>query len=808
MPSIHQDYEYDIFISYRQNDNRSSRQAGKRDGWVTNFVEALKDELEATIKNPVSIYFDENPHDGLLETHQVDASLTKKLKCLVFIPIISQTYCDTKSFAWEHEFIPFNQMAKEDELGMNITLPNGNVTSRVLPIKIHEIDAGDQKTLEKELNGPLRAIDFIYRETGVNRSLKPTDDKSDNHNKTSYHNQINKVANALKDIGISILNPPENSDKSPTLSRSAEQTTSKASTTLNKGKILIPLAVVILVALYFLISPYVFNKKTDKDISETGLAIMPLKNIANNADIDFLSFALKEETQDILSLSKQFGFLSSRMATAIYNNKAISPKEVGDELGVDYVLAGTYRLSGEQLKVSVELVDSHTGNSIWQESYDVEHAEENINPLQSKIAKQVLAYFNKTTDNNNLAQHAINFEAYAHYTKGLEWIQKRGEPIKAIAEFEQAVTLDPSHTQAWLQLIKYKSVLIFNNQQPFDKYQSELMEHLAVLSDAHPQWAADLANGIYQYHALSNYEKGFDYFKKVLDHRPNNEMANLFISFIYKRRLDNKQAYQHITKAIQLNPNNPLLWNNLAIQFQINGDYTREAKAMLRAVDLGIDSVYYYRLHRAYHWAGLQLDSIPTKNRDNNNKVVAMQNVFDSGDPNKVIEMASTIHKDSISGIDKYTYSEYYSDMARAYHALYSDDSARYYANLCVQEQLKRDGDEWYYLSSCYCILGDFDKSKEALAKYRSFDPEDRLLLTLQKTYDIYLLTLMKRYEEATKALIQFNMNFPNYGDYHLFYGLRFYRAKKEHPPFAEAVANLKLPPPLVEDSSLKRLDY
>ena len=84
MAAILPNFEYDIFISYRQNDN-------KRDGWVTNFVAALKDELEATLKNPVSIYFDENPHDGLLETHQVGASLEKKLKCLIFIPIISQT---------------------------------------------------------------------------------------------------------------------------------------------------------------------------------------------------------------------------------------------------------------------------------------------------------------------------------------------------------------------------------------------------------------------------------------------------------------------------------------------------------------------------------------------------------------------------------------------------------------------------------------------------------------------------------------------------------------------------------------------
>ena len=164
MAAILPGYEYDIFISYRQNDN-------KRDSWVTNFVSALKDELEATLKNPVSIYFDENPHDGLLESHQVGASLEKKLKCLVFIPIVSQTYCDTNCFAWEHEFLPFNKMANEDALGMNITLAGGNVASRVLPIKIHDIDSDDQRILENELGGPMRSIDFIYKVAGVNRPL-------------------------------------------------------------------------------------------------------------------------------------------------------------------------------------------------------------------------------------------------------------------------------------------------------------------------------------------------------------------------------------------------------------------------------------------------------------------------------------------------------------------------------------------------------------------------------------------------------------------------------------------------------------
>jgi len=120
MASIIPGYEYDIFISYRQKDNKSDR-------WMSEFVEALKTELESTFKEEITVYFDLNPHDGLLETHEVGASLEEKLKCMIFIPIISQTYCDPKSFAWQYEFCTFNKMAKEDQLGRNIRLTGGNM---------------------------------------------------------------------------------------------------------------------------------------------------------------------------------------------------------------------------------------------------------------------------------------------------------------------------------------------------------------------------------------------------------------------------------------------------------------------------------------------------------------------------------------------------------------------------------------------------------------------------------------------------------------------------------------------------------
>ena len=194
MSSIISGYNYDIFISYRQKDN-------KGDMWVSEFVEALKTELESTFKEDINVYFDINPHDGLLETHDVDKSLKNKLKCLVFIPIISRTYCDPKSFAWEHEFKAFVEQASKDKYKLQVKLINGNVTCRVVPVRIHDLDDKDIKLYESITGSYMRGIEFIYKEPGVNRPLRANEENPHNNlNRTIYRNQVNKIALAVREL--------------------------------------------------------------------------------------------------------------------------------------------------------------------------------------------------------------------------------------------------------------------------------------------------------------------------------------------------------------------------------------------------------------------------------------------------------------------------------------------------------------------------------------------------------------------------------------------------------------------------------
>ncbi len=194
MPSLIEGYEYDIFISYRQKDNKGER-------WVTEFVNSLRAELEANFKEDVSIYFDENAHDGLLETHQVEQSLETKLRSVLIIPVLSRTYCDPKSYAWTSEFLPFLSRIKSDDVGPLVKFPGGNVSSRILPVRIHDLDPADQTLFEKVSGSRIRAVDFVFKSPGVNRPMHAREDHPhDNLNKTYYRDQVNKVANAVRDL--------------------------------------------------------------------------------------------------------------------------------------------------------------------------------------------------------------------------------------------------------------------------------------------------------------------------------------------------------------------------------------------------------------------------------------------------------------------------------------------------------------------------------------------------------------------------------------------------------------------------------
>ncbi len=173
----------------------------KYDGWVTEFAAKLERELSATLKDKLSIWFDKNPEDKCTAALDEILPVNKKLNHSFLFRLFPKPIAIPESPVWKGEFSGFHEESKNDNIGSTVKLANGNMVSRVIPVKIHDIDTEDIKLLESELSGGLRSVDFIYREDGVNRPLRPVMMRRMQFAcRPLYRNQINKLANAIKEI--------------------------------------------------------------------------------------------------------------------------------------------------------------------------------------------------------------------------------------------------------------------------------------------------------------------------------------------------------------------------------------------------------------------------------------------------------------------------------------------------------------------------------------------------------------------------------------------------------------------------------
>jgi TolB-like protein len=441
MASLIPGFEYDIFISYRQKDN-------KYDGWVTEFVSNLKREVEATFKDEISLYFDINPHDGLLETHDVDASLKDKLKCLVFIPVISQTYCDQRSFAWEHEFRAFIDIASKDQFGLKVKLPGGNVTSRILPVRIHDLDTDDKALLEKELGGVLRSIEFIYKSSGVNRPLRSNEEHPDeNINHIIYRDQINKAANAIKEILQSLASPQkilaQNGDITAVPSMEAKVFVKRKQSRLRN--------VFGIIAIVFLILIFSTRTLVSKNRLTNSILVLPF----STQDTSEAYFAEGIAVDVITELAKVRNISTlSWNTSAAYTHNTRPLKEIAGETGVSYVLTGIIQRDNQNIRVNVELVSPETGKNVWAQSWDEEL--KFVFDIQKQIAKDVakeLGIKLSSEENAKLNSYSTrNIEAYDLFLRARAESRKMlWDPAflrKSTELLDQALEIDPDFPQA------------------------------------------------------------------------------------------------------------------------------------------------------------------------------------------------------------------------------------------------------------------------------------------------------------------------------------------------------------------------
>ncbi len=568
MASLLPGFEYDIFISYRQKDN-------KYDGWVTEFVDHLKGELESTFKEDISVYFDINPHDGLLETHDVDASLKEKLKCLVFIPIISRTYCDPKSFAWEHEFKAFVEQATQDKFGLKIKLPNGNVANRILPVRIHDLDIADIKLCELVLDGVLRGVEFIYKEPGVNRSLTPDDDEKNNLNKTRYRNQINKVALAINEIIQGLKTEPEwlrlkeridtenHKEYEETRERTRKAGKEKPVKSGKRKLISILVIVAILLIAAILAYPKIFKRNTLEKLQSSGerisVAVMPFQNMTGDTTMknwqDMIQFSLSSSLSSsedlIIRQIESIDYLIKTKGLTNYDSfTPVVARSISRKLNADVFIHGGILKAGPSIRIDARLIDSKTGTILRSFPVNVTSLEEVTNKFIDSLAFMVREFLllseltQKRLPDQQLPLVSISSsDAYRNYISGKNAFAKH-DWDEAIEYLSEAVRIDPDFTFAAILLswsyanqghyekgkechlriyekkdsmpLHIRTKLMFQHAGYFEG-PMETIRYLKLLADYDDQDPFNFSDLGDVYNNLGQYDNAIPEFKKALD---------------------------------------------------------------------------------------------------------------------------------------------------------------------------------------------------------------------------------------------------------------------------------------------------
>ena len=195
-----------------------------------------------------------------------------------------------------------------------------------------------------------------------------------------------------------------------------------------------------------------------------SIAVMPFVNDSGNADVEYLADGMTETL--IGSLTKVPNLnVKSRSSVFRYKGKETDAKTIGKELGVQAFLNGRVAQRGDQLTLSLELVDVATENAIWSQQYTRKQSD--LISLQSEIARDVSTNLKSRLSETDAATVAKTYtadpEAYQLYLKGrYQWNKRTSESLKqAVAFFDQAIAKDPNYALAYSGLAE--SYVLFPN---------------------------------------------------------------------------------------------------------------------------------------------------------------------------------------------------------------------------------------------------------------------------------------------------------------------------------------------------------
>ena len=352
----------------------------------------------------------------------------------------------------------------------------------------------------------------------------------------------------------------------------------------------------------------------DSETETKKIVVLPFENLGSAED-EYFAAGMTEEISAKLASVSDLGVISRSSANQ-YDRTGKTLKEVGEDLGVGYVLEGTVRWAKNpdgtsRVRVTPQLIRVADDTQLWAETYD--RTIDDIFEVQSDVAANVLQSLDLALSEGgaraaSAAAPTDNLDAYNLYLRALnaaeraDALQRQEERLMAVQMLEQAVELDPEFALAWVRLSEEHALLFFNGEDRTEERLELALSAVERAFEIEPDLPrAHVALGRYYYWGPRDYEKALEQFMIAEESLPNDSELLASIAYIIRRQGRFEEALERQRKAFDLSPKDTQQSRALGTTLMQLGRYEEADRQLTKTLEMSPDDIG-AGTWRAWNW--------------------------------------------------------------------------------------------------------------------------------------------------------------------------------------------------------------
>ncbi|HVO04287.1 MAG TPA: adenylate/guanylate cyclase domain-containing protein [Candidatus Cybelea sp.] len=330
----------------------------------------------------------------------------------------------------------------------------------------------------------------------------------------------------------------------------------------------------------------------------TTVAVLPFASMSEGKDQEHFADGL---TEDLITALADDGTIAvvARNSTFVYKGKAVNVRDVGRELGADFLIEGSIRRAGTRVRVTVQLIDCETGAHAWAQRFDRDL--DDVFALQDEILQTIVAHMNFGISTAAMRQHgrnaAADSTAYAHYLRARgAWVE--GDEAATVKHLLAAVEVDPTYALAhsWLAFFYAYSMSSQVLDMPLAELERLSREHLEKARSAGRSSSKTLSEIALVYTMLGEHQNAIAYAEASGSASPNDFEIAMIHGWIIAASGEHERGYAIMRKAYHTQPRLPPGYQYALSDVRfLRGDYEGAAAALAQVPD----PPYYLRLQQA-----------------------------------------------------------------------------------------------------------------------------------------------------------------------------------------------------------------